>query len=172
MYTFFEKISNLIPLPQHSPIPFIPLSHREPCPNCKEYQRRRWGRAKPEDRKLWPQQVCTVPSRLRGPVCAYFPHHPPTPYFSHHPAATPAAATTIVAPASPARAGLSRACKQKSPEAVAVASLEGGSYSAPPILIFLTSLPFPRTHHLNVMQDISEKNAWTNPMYWSMRSSR
>jgi hypothetical protein len=92
--------------------------------------------------------VCTVPSRLRGPVCAYFPHHPPTPYCSHHPAVTPAAATTIVAPASPARAGLSRACNLKSPEAVPVASLKGGSYSAPPILIFLTSLPFPRTHHL------------------------
>ena len=54
--------------------------------------------------------------------------HQPTPYFSHHAAATSAAADTTVAPASPARSGMSRACKQQSPHAIAEAPSKGESF--------------------------------------------
>ena len=65
-----------------------------------------------------------------------------TPHFCHHPVAPSAAAATTVAPASPARAGLSRACKQQSPLAIVPSSSEGGSCFIPPILIFRPFLPF------------------------------
>ena len=103
------------------------------------------------------RSLCSVPTPSFLPFPLFRPYAVPncfdaathcttnqqTPHFCHHPVAPSAAAATTVAPASPARAGLSRACKQQSPLAIVPPSLEGGSCFIPPILVFLTFLPFP-----------------------------